>query len=430
MLYSLLPVTDEATLKRSSRALRLEPLEQRHLLTGARVGSDPQPTSVIDLGFGDDLLTPDNNVDVCVIDGRLVVRGDAGNNSVTISNRGHGVYWVQGSGPISPAWGARNTAINHQLLGRIPWGDTENITGWVLEFRGATEGIDVDLGTGDDYLHLVGRIGQDVGIHMGDGDDRVLFGYIEDPLNFPFIITMSIKWPVPTKIDGDLTIDMGPGDDLVRAFAEVQGDADIRFGAGDDTLDETQMGFLEESVSPVLRVGGIRTIDFGPGENGPDPLTESGCALPPDFVRPPSTVVSPVPLDCIVFPPGVTVTPDRTGLVADPSQYTYTKVAANVAQTAWEYFQHEQDPARSFVPPDPQVEIRTDGHIRVEITANSLEGLLITLRNLGAQYEVTGERKVIAWVHYGRFYGLQISEDVAAVTAAEREFVGPVRADG
>ena len=261
------------TFNRPRRSLTVETLEHRHLMAGDLVNVYPPPAAdaayvtIVRYGEG-------GNVTAEVIDGRLVIRGDERPNFTTVERQSNGDYWIRGAHGVTTVNGQRH---------RVGIGEpTENVplNEWVTVIEGATEGVDIDLGDGNDIVNLLGRLPA-VSIRTGSGNDSVGLGGRPGTVNPPwFADTQSIKLSTAARIDGDLFIDTGDGADLVRPFAEVMGDAEIYTGTGNDFINQQPVlefdGFV---VGTTMRVAGTQVIHLGSDEEGlPDPLTESGAA--------------------------------------------------------------------------------------------------------------------------------------------------------
>jgi hypothetical protein len=168
------------------------------------------------------------DVAVHILDGNLVLDGDADGNQIAIaSGERHGQFYVAGL--------------------TTPNGDTTTVngmTGRVL-FEGIQRNIRANLGEGNDRV-LVGRLrtSGNVALAMGPGDDRVAVGHTPDPTQ-----------PTPrldVAIRGSLIVELGEGnDDLAVRDAHV---AEGLFAAGG--LGEDGMRFEQVTAARGITVRG------------------------------------------------------------------------------------------------------------------------------------------------------------------------------
>lgn len=196
------------------------------------------------------------NVTAEVIDGRLIIRGDAGPNGVMIYAGSNGSYRIDSVN----GWSLIN-GVNTRP------GNDPTFSWHAPEVTGVTRGIDVDLGDGDDYVSIHGAV-PEVLIRTGAGDDAVsIDGQRDTP--FSMISTaFGFHPPGPAGISGGLTIDTGDGSDRASIYAIVAGNALVQMGAGDDTFFEAAVrGEINGLARYVLSATGTRTVDLGPGED-------------------------------------------------------------------------------------------------------------------------------------------------------------------
>lgn len=190
-----------------------------------------------------------------VVNGDLVITGDAGDNRFYIQSGSDG----------------------HQYeIGNLD--DLNDIT----NISGVTRDIIINLGGGDDWINIRSKVGEtvlemprDLKIDMGAGDDRLAFGMGDGPL-FGFPIAPEA---FPLDVARDLTINMGAGNDqswmssvtVGRDFSytDSQGNASLVF------MPTSSMGFFAvESATgrdfSVVTGGGADEIaleDISTGRN-------------------------------------------------------------------------------------------------------------------------------------------------------------------
>ncbi len=207
--------------KRMPRGMLVESLETRTLLAG--------------------------DVAVSVVDGSLLVQGDAESNQVHIrSGQNPGEFVVAGI-PGS------NTTVNGQ-------------EGPAL-FTGVLRHVVAGLGEGDDSIIVdEARIRGGLFVRTGIGNDHVVVGRPDE------VPASTDGDPPSVVIGGAMTIITGPGEDTVAgAELAVARAANIRTGLGDDSVrlgravpeDSTGMGDPQKSVV----VGGALRIDLGQGND-------------------------------------------------------------------------------------------------------------------------------------------------------------------
>lgn len=199
------------------------------------------------------------NVSVEVVDGVLVVRGDAAGNLLTIEALDESTYKVTGSMSVTKINGVEHS-VNPPYVG--------------LEqtFSGVTA-LDIDLGAGDDALLISGEAIRASTINLGAGHDQLILGGItEDP--YYAWVAIKLRDPQPISVLGNLTVDGGAGNDEFIPFARVRGNASVQLGAGDDSFIELVYPTLALPVvygtgvhGPKIRAEftatGTRTIDLG-----------------------------------------------------------------------------------------------------------------------------------------------------------------------
>jgi hypothetical protein len=227
---------------RSRATLAVEPLEPRDLMAA----------DVYIAPLRHDLIGQGGHVTAEVIDGTLVIRGDAQANRINVFAGPGDVVHLDGAG----GW----SFINGRTTG-VVFSSCEYLT---VALSGVTRGIDIDLGDGDDKVAFHGYA-PGIKISTGAGNDSVRLGGWGTSFT-PCVVTASIKYPHAMMIDGDLTIDTGDGDDLVTPFANVSGDATIQMGAGDDTYLEAASTVLQSVIRHELKAEGALVVDLGPDE--------------------------------------------------------------------------------------------------------------------------------------------------------------------
>jgi hypothetical protein len=201
-----------------------------------------------------------------VIDGVLVIRGDGGNNYVEIYSSIGDTY------VINAGW----TKVNGQYLKGTELNER------YLFLSGVTNGFDIDLGDGDDYLLIHADRVPSLTIRLGAGDDRLLLkGAVPAPMYvtgvyhpYPMLtgpIIASYMPAQPLMVEGELFIDTGAGDDLLDAFAKIEGNATVQMGDGDDS-------YLESAnrIYPVFEMLDPETGYYPPGLYVIGKLTATG----------------------------------------------------------------------------------------------------------------------------------------------------------
>lgn len=151
---------------------------------------------------------------VSVVEGNLMVEGDAEGNSFAIrSGEAPGVFIVAGI----PSSNGTQTTIN---------GMTDPV-----RVDGVRHNVLVNDGAGNDHVDLVGlQFMGNVGIRLGEGDDRVTVGRPAAPNPTP-------TPPPGVRLGGNLMIGGGDGDDVVLIHrAGVQGRLGIHTGSGNDRV--------------------------------------------------------------------------------------------------------------------------------------------------------------------------------------------------
>ena len=222
-----------------ARRARLEWLEPRQMLAG--------------------------DVFVSVVDGNLVVEGDAQNNQVAIT---------AGAEPGSLVIrGLDGTNIVRAAAETSPPTSEVVVTG-------VTGGARIGLGAGDDRLVLA-SVGfqRGVSIRMGEGNDSVAIGLRPTPEVAAEVVEPPMNGSV--RIGGSLEISTGEGNDRVHVDqAGIGGQLNIETGAGNDGV---RLGHqpppvaaastvatdanLEPEIAPVLRVMRATNINLGAGED-------------------------------------------------------------------------------------------------------------------------------------------------------------------
>ncbi len=166
------------------------------------------------------------NLFVDVVDGDLIITGDAGDNR----------FFIQSGSP-------QGEQFEIGSLGTF--GDTINGDLFLTSghfFSGVTRNIIINLGDGSDFVNIKGVNGVnvldmpgDLRIDMGGGDDRIALGIGDSPL---FDNPIS-EFAFPLNIANNLVIDMGAGNDLAWiasttvgndfSYSNPQGDASLLF---------------------------------------------------------------------------------------------------------------------------------------------------------------------------------------------------------
>lgn len=229
----------------------LQTIEVANDDTGITLASPPPAGSVIG-----DLNGETSNMVVTVEDGVLRIRGDAWANNFRMFG-GDGTYRIEPYG----------TRVNGQI-----WSDNG------FKFTGVTNGIDIDLGDGNDEVTFEMTNAPGITIRTGAGKDRLnLHGPNTNQYRSPPMIgdsQLRSIFPVPTEpvpltITGDLFVDTGAGDDRFAGYANASGNVTIRMGDGDDSFIEGPLDyeFWRPATSRTVNGAGVRTIDLGAGQN-------------------------------------------------------------------------------------------------------------------------------------------------------------------
>ena len=231
-------------MRQSRTRLAVEALERRELMA---VGD---AVVLLDLGSAPGT---GGNVTAEVIDGTLVIRGDGASNGIGVYEADGDSFYLESPNDQSTVNGLSTRRLSN--LGE---------TG-AIKVLGVTRGIDIDMGDGDDWILVNGRALKDVKIITGAGDDSIRLGGW--PLDLtPWMETWSIKYPRPATIDGNLYIDTGGGNDVLTPFANVNGDATIQMGEGDDSFLEPTYSIYGSEIRERLLAEGTRLFDLGTGE--------------------------------------------------------------------------------------------------------------------------------------------------------------------
>ena len=252
---------------------RVEQLERRDLLAGLATDAPSLADCLAPRPVGPDLademrqisaaeavpeaIVPLSSVDygeisVQFIRDVIVIRGDAGNNHISLYGSTIGDL-LDGSGNIPSSV----TIYVHQT--RVTGLDNHQGS---LFFQ-KVKGIDIDLGDGDDYVSIEGGLNGPLTIRGGAGNDEiVLYGNKEE--------FMVVGWnshhydPRPLPVNGDLLIEGGSGDDLVLPWVKVTGDASVQLGDGNDHY--LEVPYRSSSINEFLgkpTATGELTIDLG-----------------------------------------------------------------------------------------------------------------------------------------------------------------------
>lgn len=224
--------------KLSARGTRIERLESRQMMAG--------------------------DVFVNVVDGNLIVEGDAEGNQVAITAGPEpGSYLVRGldgTNVVRPA-AEVSTPVNEVVV------------------KGVTGGARIALGAGDDRLVLANASFQGgVSIRMGEGNDGVAIGLRP-------VVEAGSETPTPApgsvRIGGPLNIGTGEGNDRVHVDqAGIGGPLNIETGGGNDavrlghqspttaelTADAVETDAKPE-IAPALRVMRAIHINLGAGND-------------------------------------------------------------------------------------------------------------------------------------------------------------------
>lgn len=148
-------------------------------------------------------LTPAGNITAAVIDGLLVIEGDAEANGFTVTQFTESIF---PSGTLAVE-GDATTLVNGE-------GD--------VELSGVTRGVDINTGPGADDVTVEGVHDLSLRVRTGPGNDSLLVESVQ--------------------AEGALIVRTQGGDDRVELFNVDLGAIDIRTGRGADTvwIDETQ----------------------------------------------------------------------------------------------------------------------------------------------------------------------------------------------
>lgn len=155
------------------------------------------------------------DVAVHVVDGNLMVEGDAEGNRIAIASGDlPGVVFVAG---IANDMGDVTT-INGQE-GRV-------------RFEGVVRGVRIGMGDGDDAVHILHLgVRGDVVARLGAGNDRLAIGAPMSPNPDPN------QPPLGLRTGGSLIVESGDGDDAVRLDRVLAREAiRVMAGAGDDAV--------------------------------------------------------------------------------------------------------------------------------------------------------------------------------------------------
>lgn len=200
-----------------------------------------------------------SNMTVEVVDGVLRIRGDAWKNHFRMFG-GNGSYRIEPS----------LTKVNGQI--------------WTYEtgpfhFTGVTNGIEIDLGGGDDEFTLEIADAPSITIRTGAGNDKVALrgpdnSQWRSPDYGPGLVVWMALLPVPVEaiplaINGDVFIDTGDGNDWISGYAHATGDVTVRMGDGDDNFVEgpLEREYWRPRTSRSITGDGVRTIDLGAGQD-------------------------------------------------------------------------------------------------------------------------------------------------------------------
>ena len=222
----------------SSKKLAVESLERRDLMATG----DPYFIQLAPSADG-------GNVTAEVIDGTLFIRGDTKGNQVQLFGYSNGTVFIQGLN-------SRST-VNGQVTG------LDGCQANFVTIEGVVNGVNVEMGDGDDKIWLDGSM-PDVVITTGEGNDEVILGGIDGAFFPSCAMGMAIIPPTPLMIEGDLTIDSGDGNDTIYPYAIVAGDADIRSGRGDDVFAITPAALYSSYTFQVI---GRTSVDAGPDQS-------------------------------------------------------------------------------------------------------------------------------------------------------------------
>lgn len=180
-----------------------------------------------------------------VIDGDLVITGDAGDNR----------FYIQSGLPDGEQYELGNIGnLDEDTINGLPFNSADHF------FSGVTGDIIINLGDGGDYINIRGTnevvvldMPGDLRIDMGAGDDRIVLGTGEGPL---------ADYPLPTiafplNIAGDLILDMGAGYDQTWIASTTVG-RDFSYTASGDNF----LMFAPESLFEALATGNAVGRDF------------------------------------------------------------------------------------------------------------------------------------------------------------------------
>jgi hypothetical protein len=169
------------------------------------------------------------NVTVTVIDGDLIVRGDAGDNNIILMESGIA--------------GRAGTRVNGERRIFIPDGVTSDVR---IDMVGGDDFVRIELpgtnfaipnnlvvttGLGDDYVELLQvRAPNATRIDTGDGNDIVFVDGVQSFSDF-----------VRPNFGGKFVLRTGPGEDLFEFHnATFRGEVDVRLGGGIDGACSTE----------------------------------------------------------------------------------------------------------------------------------------------------------------------------------------------
>jgi hypothetical protein len=211
------------------------------------------------------------DVTVAVINGDLVITGDAADNSLVVERANY-----------------YNPLEDHQI--RIKGTELTNINGvtdqWIF-FDGLTRDMQVNLGNGSDTIHIYGLdsgldgdelfIPRDLVVNMGNGDDHVVLGvtpaeefyYTGDPNPDPDFQPLHQS---PLGVGRDITINLGSGADSVLFASTVVGDdLSISDSSGNTEIIEwTIANWISPNVT--TSIGDDVNITLGGGDDYVDLL--------------------------------------------------------------------------------------------------------------------------------------------------------------
>jgi hypothetical protein len=233
---------------RSNRKLTFQTLESRQLMAG--------------------------NVAVAVINGDLVVKGDAKANDVAIfqtMQQGkvvRGSYYISGLNgtTINGTSGSYFTGVNHDFKINMGQGDDHLAIGNMNEFNPnltnasfiVPHNLSVTLGNNNNTLEIKGiTVGNNTSIVAGSGNNamgiRGDFGVPINVLNHPIQLS-----PLAPISHGDLTIQAGGGNNqLNMGSSSVLHNMNVKMGLGWSGSDTVYMDSVTVHGSMGLRTGGI-----------------------------------------------------------------------------------------------------------------------------------------------------------------------------